>query len=213
MLLLRISHSWLGGQFLQFATTAHPWYTIRVKYQLLNKQPCMYSFWELFPSFHTLNGCVYLFLKISCFFATFEMAFVPKSIKFRAKLLKKNSSLLFFIEKLSALFVFWKLCLFGSAEYTKWWTGVCLKDCFVFFSLLSHGWHLTGLPYWSKIFFQVQGAQIKLVFGGIYLEMFLHFFQNLSQNCKFLFCSLLSVSHSSIITNARSCFLKFMFWS
>ena len=90
MLLLRISHSWLGGQFLQFATTAHPWYTIRVKYQLLNKQPCMYSFWELFPSFHTLNGCVYLFLKISCFFATFEMAFVPKSIKFRAKLLKKK---------------------------------------------------------------------------------------------------------------------------
>ena len=36
-------------------------------------------------------------------------------------------------------------------------------------------------------------------------------FQNLSQNCKFLFCLYFSVSHKSQIKNARSYFLTFMF--
>ena len=38
-------------------------------------------------------------------------------------------------------------------------------------------------------------------------------FQNLSQNCKFLFCLYFSVSQKSKIKNARSYFLKCMFWS
>ena len=61
----------------------------------------------------------------------------------------------------------------------------------------------------------IKGTSSEVIYRGLTRRWsFIFFpksFQNLSQNCKFLFCLYLSVSHSSIIKNVRSFFLKFMF--
>ena len=72
-------------------------------------------------------------------------------------------------------------------------------------------------PYLLMYLLTYSICQTELIYRGLTRRWsFIFFpksFQNLSQNCKFLFCLYFSVSHKSKIKNLPSYFLKCIFWS